>query len=152
MLQLGYRFTQDQDKLIEWINNGFLKVYQNIHRLNNKDNHTLGGWIRTIVYRSIIDGVRSEKKYWSKMVFDQVSNGPVITYKIGNQLEFEDLQTLIQSLDEKTKTVFKLYVIEGYNHAEIAKQLHISAGTSKWYLSKARKELQAIINNSNEIY
>ncbi|MBL0884510.1 MAG: RNA polymerase subunit sigma-24, partial [Chitinophagaceae bacterium] len=35
--------------------------------------------------------------------------------------------------------------VEGYNHREIAAQLQISEGTSKWHLSEARKKLQQAI-------
>jgi len=151
MLYLGYRYTRDQEKLIEWINNGFIKVFDNIHNLKNKEGNSLGGWIRTIVYRSIIDGIRSEKKYWASMVFDEPVNGNHSTLSM-NGLEMGDLINLISQLDEKKAKVFSLFVLEGYNHAEIGKQLSISEGTSKWYLSKAKEELRTIINHSQEIY
>lgn len=151
MLRLGYRYTRDQEKLIEWVNNGFIKVFDNIHNLRNKEGNSLGGWIRTIVYRSIIDGIRSEKKYWASMVFDEPVNGSASTLSL-NGLEMDDLVKLIGRLDAKKGRVFSLYVLEGYSHTEIGEQLNISDGTSKWYLSKAREELREIINQSQEIY
>ncbi|MBV6646887.1 MAG: RNA polymerase subunit sigma-70, partial [Cyclobacteriaceae bacterium] len=49
------------------------------------------------------------------------------------------------------RTVFNLYAIEGYNHAEIGKMLKISENTSKSQLSRARKLLQSTLNKRNEI-
>ncbi len=46
-----------------------------------------------------------------------------------------------------------MYAIEGYSHREIGEALGISEGTSKWYLSEARRHLrQAIENNMNQSY
>jgi len=57
----------------------------------------------------------------------------------------EELMELIQKLPPATHAVFVLYAVEGYNHREIAAQLQISEGTSKWHLSEARKKLQQAI-------
>jgi RNA polymerase sigma-70 factor (ECF subfamily) len=44
-----------------------------------------------------------------------------------------------------------MYAIEGYKHAEIAELLHISEGTSKSQLFKARKLLQDQLKKLNNI-
>ena len=49
-----------------------------------------------------------------------------------------------------TREVFRLFAIEGYNHAEISEQLGISVGTSKWHLSTAREKLRALILEENK--
>jgi RNA polymerase sigma-70 factor (ECF subfamily) len=48
-------------------------------------------------------------------------------------------------LPASSRSVFNLYVIDGYKHKEISEMLDISVGTSKWHLSNARKELQDLI-------
>lgn len=53
---------------------------------------------------------------------------------------------LIQELSPGYRTVFNMYVIEGYSHKEIAKQLNISEGTSKSQLARARYLLMDEIN------
>ena len=59
-----------------------------------------------------------------------------------DSLSQEDLLKLIGELPVGYRTVFNLYAIEGYSHAEIAEQLNISENTSKSQLSRARKWLQ----------
>jgi RNA polymerase sigma-70 factor (ECF subfamily) len=58
---------------------------------------------------------------------------------------------LIQSLSSGYRTVFNLYVIEGYSHAEIAEKLGISEGTSKSQLARARYILQNKVNKSQVV-
>lgn len=60
-----------------------------------------------------------------------------------DQLSAQELTNLIARLPAGYKAVFNLYVIDGYNHQEIGKMLNISVGTSKSQLFKARKMLQA---------
>jgi RNA polymerase sigma-70 factor (ECF subfamily) len=61
---------------------------------------------------------------------------------IVDAMQAEDLMKLIAELPVGYGTVFNLYAIEGYNHAEIAEMLDINENTSKSQLSRARKWLQ----------
>ena len=59
-----------------------------------------------------------------------------------DSLTTESLLELIQALPPGYRLVFNLYAIEGYAHKEIAERLHISEGTSKSQLARARRILQ----------
>ena len=61
-------------------------------------------------------------------------------------LEEEDLLNLLNHIPEGCKTVFNLFVIEGYGHKEIAKMLNISEGTSKSQLNAAKTKLKELVN------
>jgi RNA polymerase sigma factor (sigma-70 family) len=63
-----------------------------------------------------------------------------------DKLSADELFSLILLLPEGYRTVFNLYEIEGYSHAEIADKLHIKIGTSKSQLNKAKAYLRKIIN------
>jgi RNA polymerase sigma-70 factor (ECF subfamily) len=58
-------------------------------------------------------------------------------------LETKDLLKLVSALPDGYRTVFNMYAIEGFTHAEIGEVLGISENTSKSQLFKARKWLQA---------
>jgi RNA polymerase sigma-70 factor (ECF subfamily) len=57
------------------------------------------------------------------------------------------LLEILQRVSPGYRTVFNLYVIEGYSHEEIANLLNISTGTSKSNLFKARGQLRKILTN-----
>jgi RNA polymerase sigma-70 factor (ECF subfamily) len=57
-------------------------------------------------------------------------------------LDAKKLIDVIQELPQGYRTVFNMYVIDGYSHKEISKTLNISESTSKTQLFKARKQLQ----------
>ena len=53
--------------------------------------------------------------------------------------------SLVQELSPGYRTVFNMYVVEGYTHKEIADMLGISEGTSKSQLSRAKVILQDMV-------
>src|SRR5205085_239432 len=68
-----------------------------------------------------------------------------------SSLQAEQLLKMLQTLPDGYRVVFNLYVIEGYDHEEIANMLDIQASTSRSQLMKARKMLQQKIKNFEKI-
>jgi RNA polymerase sigma-70 factor (ECF subfamily) len=62
-------------------------------------------------------------------------------------LEEDDLLNLLNLIPQGCKTVFNLFVIEGYGHKEIAEMLSVSEGTSKSQLNAAKSKLKELVNN-----
>ena len=62
-----------------------------------------------------------------------------------SHISYNEILELIRKLSPGYRTVFNLYVIEGYKHEEIAAMLNISVGTSKSNLAKAKKNMRIIL-------
>lgn len=129
---------------LEALNTGFYKVYKNIHRYDTAK-AALYTWIRTIIINSCLDLIKVKQSQYETRELDQADNVHVPPSVIAKMSASEILQ-LVRQLPPATQAVFNLYVMEGYNHAEIAALTGISEGTSKWHLSEARKKLQKMIN------
>ncbi len=142
------RYTHDDDKVMSIMNNGFLKAFQNIHKYEYRG--SFEGWLRKIIFRSVSDYMRSESKDVKFLVFEEVEKG--ITQSADQQLYFDDLIQIIQTLPEMQEQVFNLFAIEGYKHNEIAERLQINENTSRWYLSEARKQLKQKLTKVNKNY
>jgi len=139
---IAMRYTKNQEEAIDILNTAFLKVFTSLDKY--EDNSNLAGWIAKIVFNTAIDHVRRNIKYRQVMDFNIETDGSVSNDSLDN-LQAEDLYRLIQKLPASSRSVFNLYVIDGYKHKEISELLDISVGTSKWHLSNARKELQELI-------
>ena len=88
--------------------------------------------------------MKKKKKLQMKSQIEEakhISDREDILSRIG----YKELINLVQSLSTAYRTVFNMYVIDGYKHDEIAKTLNISVGTSKSNLSKARAQLRDMI-------
>lgn len=144
MLGICRRYIKDMHHAEEVMLNGFLKVFTHLENFESKG--SFEGWIRKIMVRESISFLRAQKK----IVFsDEEIADPGLTAEMNLELNVAHIQTLIDNLPEGYRMVFVMYAIEGYKHAEIAKMLKITEGTSKSQLSKARKMLQEQLKTQN---
>ena len=144
MIAMCLRYTKDEDKAMIIVNDGFLKVFKNIKKFEFRG--SFEGWVRRLVFNCISDHFRKENKYLKMMVFEeQEKNSDEVAL---DRLFYDDLIDLVNRLPGNNHKVFHLYAIEGFSHREIAEQLMISEGTSKWHLSEARKKLKKMIYNT----
>ncbi len=147
MMSMCLKHTKDKDRSLEIINDGFFKVFSKIHLY--KHSGSFEGWIRRIMYHSIIDFHRANKSSKllvspDELIYESVDE------KATDMLAVDDLFVLIGELPQAARDVFLLFAVEGYKHDEIAAALGISSGTSKWHLSNARKLLQEAIRGRKD--
>jgi RNA polymerase sigma-70 factor (ECF subfamily) len=127
----------------EILNNGFLKVFQKIE--SYKFEGSFEGWVRRIIFNSMADYMRANTKYTEKTVF--IERDEAVDSTVASKMGYQDLLKLVQTLPDTSRAVFSLYAVDGYSHKEIAEQLGISEGTSKWHLFEARKVLKKKLEN-----
>ena len=143
MMRMVRRYTKDEDRMIEILNDGFLKVFKKIEMFRGEG--SFEGWIRRIVYHSISDHFKKESGYLKFIVLEDAEKDDGHTAL--NGLYYEDLLEIIGALPERSRQVFNMYAVEGFSHKEIADQLEISEGTSKWHLSNAREQLKKLLES-----
>lgn len=143
MASICLRYTKNEEDAIEVLHNGFLKIFTKIHTYD-ESKASLYTWIRTIIVHSAIDFIRQRGKFYSKIELEKAEE-PSIEADAIQRISTKELLKLVQQLPHGAQTVFNLYILEGYNHKEIAHLLGISEGTSKWHLSEARKKLQHLL-------
>lgn len=143
------RYGNREDDVVEVINDGFLKIFKHIEQF--KPNHhnieiSVMAWIKKIMIHTSIDRFRKEKKHsFVSELKDDLPIGQVMVESVIDKLAYTDIIRLIHQLSPVYRTVFNLYVIDGFTHSEIAEQLHISVGTSKSNLSKAKTNIQKML-------
>src|SRR5690606_16019546 len=111
-------------------------------------------WIRRIVVNTIIDYFRKKKVEMLLLDEDDHFDGrfqaPEVEESNSNDLASkispEMVADAMNNLSPAYRTVFNMYVVEGYSHKEIADNLGISVGTSKSNLAKARQRLQQMLS------
>ena len=149
------RYTSKQEDAVEILNDGFLKVFREIHHYQPAYADVVSsfkGWLRKIMVYTAIDHFR---KYQKHRIVTQLDNVvyqvPAVHESAVDKLSYDEIIRAVQELSPGYRTVFNLFVIEGLSHDEIAGQLGISTGTSKSNLSKARRQLQNILFKQNQI-
>lgn len=149
MLRVCHSYLPDKELAKEAFNTGFLKVFQSIRNFDIEKGE-LGGWIRKIMIFTSIDLCRKELKFVSLTIVDQDHEDDFfIPAKVLENLYYEDILAKIRTLPYATQTVFNLYEIDDFSHKEIAEQLNISEGTSRWHLAEAKRKLRTLLNTPN---
>jgi len=137
MLGICLRYMGDKMAAEDVMIKGFMKILDKIDQFNFQG--SFEGWIKRIIVNEALMKIRSLKSL--EVAIDNLSD-TLFETKPSSELEATDLLNMINQLPLGYKTVFNLYAIEGYSHAEVAKKLGISEGTSKSQLSRARALLQ----------
>ena len=140
MMAISLRYARDEDDAKDILQKGFIKVFGKFEMFNGEG--TLRGWIQSIIVRTAIDHYRKQQREAKVVVaeMDDVEDGADAI--IETEIAAEDIIKVIQTLPHIQRTVFNLFALEGFSHKEIAEELGITEGTSKWYLCEARKKLK----------
>jgi RNA polymerase sigma-70 factor (ECF subfamily) len=145
MMGVVRRYIDYPEQAEEVLNNGFLRAFQKIDQYTYKG--SFEGWLRKIVFHAVADYVKQHAKYNTQIIL--VEKDQLIKKDLADNLYYDQLLALIQTLPSSTRNVFNMYVLDGYPHKEIADILGISEGTSKWHLSEGRRILREKIEKLN---
>jgi len=151
MYAVCLRYAGNAEEAEDILQEGFVKVFKKLGSFRGEG--SFEGWIRRIFVNTAIEHFR--RKRYLQPVTEKEENtieGKYLSALDG--LAEKDILALVQQLSPGYRTVFNMYVIEGYSHKEIADMLNISEGTSKSQLSRAKVILQDMvrefIENNNE--
>lgn len=147
-MRICLRYANGYEEAVEVLNDGFMRVFTKI-KMYNPD-LSFPGWLRKIMINTALNHYKKNQKHYHNYQIEQIPDEPaeeVIMQKFAQ----EELNAMILKLSPVYRTVFNLYVIDGYKHEEIAELLNISVGTSKSNLSKARANLREMLAKKNTI-
>lgn len=143
------RYTHTDDDAMEIANDGFLKIFKELASFQARYEDveaSLKGWMKKIMVNTSIDHFRKNQKYQMNVsIDDNLFHIEDHAETSIDKLSYDEVYKLVQQLSPVYRTVFNLYVIDGYKHEEIAKQLKISIGTSKSNLAKAKINIKKMI-------
>ena len=151
-LKVCARYAKSMQDAEQLLNDGFLKVFSQIDFFKNTG--SFAGWMQRIMINTCLDYLRSTSLKEDMIMHVNSIPAEESNISVGNEalesIEFREMVNLIQSLPSMTRTVFNLFVFDGYNHKEISEQLDISEGTSHWHVHQARNMLQKKIKKSEQ--
>lgn len=152
LLNICRRYYKNQEDIKTSLNNIFLKIIKGLESAIGKYNDVpFELWAKRVAINHIIDEFRKNKNYREHIeLVDEkdflLSNfATVEENKIRDKENLEEINRAIETLPEMSKTVFNLFVVDGYKHEEIAEMLKISSNTSKVHLHRAKQKLQNIL-------
>jgi RNA polymerase sigma-70 factor, ECF subfamily len=143
---IALRYAAADIEAEEILNDGFLKIFKNLPSYDFAQ--PFKAWLRKIMINTAIDYYRRKQKY-AIISFPEQLPEKALNDSVLDDISVEEIMVLVRKLTPAYRTVFMMYVIDGYNHREIAELLNINEGTSKSNLAKARGKLQDMILEEN---
>lgn len=147
MFGVCLRYAGSTEEAEDILQEGFIKVFRKIGSYRGEG--SFEGWIRRIFVNTAIEQFR--RKTYMQPITEREENSVEATYlSVLDNLAEKDIIKLVQQLSPGYRTVFNMYVVEGYTHRQVAESLGISEGTSKSQLSRAKIILQDLVKKHIE--
>ncbi|MGJ8594058.1 MAG: RNA polymerase sigma factor [Aquaticitalea sp.] len=145
MYVLAHRFVRNSMEAEDIVQEAFIKAFSKLHQY--KAEVTFGAWLKRIVINKSIDLLKSKKQHFQDLdeVHLKVVDDTDDEWLVEDHITIEDVKQAIAQLPEKYELVVMLYLIEGYDHQEIAEILNITEIASRTQLSRGKVKLQELL-------
>jgi RNA polymerase sigma factor (sigma-70 family) len=143
MFNVSMRITNDYTEAEDVLQEAFINAFKNLHTY--KSEASFGSWLKRIVINASINAIRKRRAELVPMDDRTVAEVPDEQYEDDSEWQVEKVRKAIQKLPDGYRVVLSLYLLEGYDHAEIGEVMGISESTSKSQYSRAKKKLLEIM-------
>jgi RNA polymerase sigma-70 factor (ECF subfamily) len=151
MLAVCFRYARNRDEAEDFLQEGFLKVFQKVSSFRKEG--SFEGWMKRIMINNALNGIKKNRRTPFLEDIDVINETQIVDQNEATEtldpVPADVLLEMIGSLPHGYRIVFTLYVMDEYSHREIANVLNVSENTSKTQLLKARRVLK---NKLKEYY
>ncbi|MGC4040383.1 MAG: sigma-70 family RNA polymerase sigma factor [Flavobacterium sp.] len=145
---LCLKYCANESEAEDNLHNAFIEIFTNIKKY--KGQGSFEGWMKRITINKAIDSYK--KSYQLSAISDKDYPDTEIEENELDEYSLDYILALVQNLPNQYRLVFCLYELDNYSHLEIAEMLHISTGTSKSNLHRAKIILKEQIQANKSIH
>ncbi len=131
------RYSRNKQEAQDNFHDGFITIFNKLEQFKFKG--SFEGWMKRIMINTVY--LKYRKKTVLNIVTDEIPDEVIVDVD-EEEISLDYLLKIIQSLPERYRMVFNLYVLDGHSHREVSKLLNIAEGTSKSNLARARALLK----------
>ena len=144
MYYVCLRYVKNPSDAEDVLQEGFIKIFRNLDKY--KGEGSFEGWVRKIITRTAMTYIRDNKKFSRHTALEHAFEDK--ESNVLDKLAEKEIAGIVSTLPPGYKKIFMLYVIEGYNHREIAEILGCSESTSKSQFYRSRTRIQQLLKQS----
>lgn len=143
MYNTAIRIVANRADAEDVIQESFVQVFRNLHSFHG--DASLGSWIKRITINSAISHIRKHRKFRLVDVDDNFDWPEPEEEAVYAPVDMESVHHAIKQLPDGGREILSLYLLEGYQHKEIAQILNITESTSKTQYRRAKGQLQQLL-------
>lgn len=147
MYCVAMRFLRNEDDAEDVLQESFIKAFQKLDQF--KGEVTFGAWLKRIVVNGCIDFLKTKKQRLVELDESYMHVAEEDDWSINASIDISTVKTTVEQLPDNYKYVVQLYLIEGYDHNEIADILKISETASRTRLLRGKGKLKELLNELN---
>ncbi len=144
MMSVCLRYMGDMETAKDLMQDAFIKLFTKINTFEGRG--AFAGWVRRVFVTTCLESLRKKSALKQSTPIEYVDyslhDGG---FSVIEKMSADEIMRLVAGLPENFRTVFNLYVIDGYSHAEIAELVGITEVNSRTLFLRARKLLQELI-------
>lgn len=149
MFPLCMRYVGDRDAAADILQDGFITLFAQLEKFRGEG--SFEGWARRIFVTTALMSLRKKDALKMSEDIDTARGMKTDLPSQGQDIGYKELMKLVMELPPGFRTVFNMYVIEGYSHKEIGEMLGVTETTSRTQLSRARIWLQNKIKERENV-
>ena len=144
MFNSSLRILKNRTDAEDVLQEAFIDIFRKINYFDGRS--TIGAWMKRIVINKSIDFLRKRKIHFEELGDkNEYELQEDSSLQIPDELKIQQVKRGIDSLPTGYRTVLSLYLLEGYDHKEIAQILNVSESTTRTQYIRAKKKLLKII-------
>lgn len=140
MYAVCLRYMGDRDSATDILQDGFVTLFEKIGSYSGEG--SFEGWARRIFVNTALMSLRRHDVLRGSDDIEEAYGVSDSSVTVIQKMSYQELLNLVAQLPAGYRTVFNMFVIEGYSHKEIAQELGIEEVTSRSQLLRARMMLQ----------
>lgn len=146
MFNICFRMMNQQEEAEDVLQDAFTYAFRKLESFRFES--SFGAWLKRIVINTCINHLKKKRLevVYTDEAYDVLPEDEVVDYE---QIRFEvkEVRKAIEQLPDGYRIIFSLYLLEGYDHKEIAEIMNISESTSKSQYLRAKKKIKEIIEH-----
>ncbi len=145
-MSISLRYSKNREEAVEILNDAFLKAFTRLHQYDST--FPFSTWLRRILINSAIDYYRKNHHLPTHIDLPDPAQLEADALPMPKLMADEDVLPVLRQLSPAYRTVFNLFVMEGYTHQEIADMLGIDARTSRSNLLRAKAHIRVLMQKN----
>ena len=150
MLNTAYRILNSEEEAKDTLQEAFFKAFTKLDKY--KAQSTFGAWLKRIVINESVSQLKRLRRIeWEGMDRIQEPAGEQVSDPLDEfPVSAEQARAALQELPDGYRSILSLYLVEGYDHKEIATILGISLNTSLSQYHRGKKKLKSLLEKEHK--
>jgi len=143
MYNTCYRMMNNQPEAEDMLQEAFTEAFMKLHTFRYES--TFGAWLKRIVVNKCLNEIKKRKTDLNFVEDLAIYNERKDDEEFTVGINVSDIKKAMEQLPDGSRMIFSLYLLEGYNHREIAQILNVSESNSKSQYMRAKRKIKEIL-------